>query len=152
MTRHPILFLTILLCTFCQAQKKGALVSGKVVNEEDQPLTHVSVTVLGQQKGIATSDSGTFSIKVPADRAFALLFSHSGYKTVQQNFLLNEGEQERITVQMDPGEAVLEEVIVKDNRERTETGLIRPNPKSIINLPSPLMGVESLSLPSIPSR
>jgi hypothetical protein len=143
-TRHPILLLTILLCTFCHAQKKGALVSGKVVNGEDQPLTHVSVTVLGQQKGIATSDSGTFSIKVPADRAFALLFSHSGYKTAQQNFLLNEGEQERITVQMEPGEAVLEEVIVKDNRERTETGLIRPNPKSVINLPSPLMGVESM--------
>src|SRR5207248_3617802 len=29
-------------------------------------------------------------------------------------------------------------------KERTETGLIRPNPKSVINLPSPVMGVESM--------
>src|SRR5258708_12648564 len=39
---------------------------------------------------------------------------------------------------------VLEEVIVTDQRDRKEAGLIRPNPKSVINLPSPVMGVESL--------
>ena len=31
---------------------------------------------------------------------------------------------------------VLKEVIVTDQRDRTEAGLIRPNPKTIINLPS----------------
>jgi hypothetical protein len=104
----------------------------------------VAVTILGQQKGIYTSDSGTFSLKVPADKAFALVFSHSGYKSVQQNFLLNEGEQERITIRLELSGQVLEEVIVKDQRERSEVGLIRPNPKSIINIPAPLMGVESM--------
>ncbi|HEU4901949.1 MAG TPA: TonB-dependent receptor [Flavisolibacter sp.] len=124
------------------AQKKSATVSGKVIGENETALSHVSVSILGQQKGLLTSDSGTFSIRVPADRAFALLFSYSGYKTAQQNFLLNEGEEETITVRLEPGAGALEEVIIRDQRERSEVGLIRPNPKNIINLPSPVMGVE----------
>jgi hypothetical protein len=142
--RFPVLVIILLLATVCFAQKKSATISGKVLNESENALANVAVTILGQQKGIYTSDSGTFSLKVPADKAFALVFSHSGYKSVQQNFLLNEGEQERITIRLELSGQVLEEVIVKDQRERSEVGLIRPNPKSIINIPAPLMGVESM--------
>ena len=132
----------LLFSFFSFAQKKAATVSGKVIDENETALSNVSVIVLGQQKGIRTTDSGTFSIRVPADKAFALLFSHAGYKTTQQNFLLNEGEEERLTVRLEAGAGTMEEVIIRDQRERTEVGLIRPNPKSIINLPSPVMGVE----------
>lgn len=45
---------------------------------------------------------------------------------------------------MEKSENTLQEVIVADNRDRRETGLIRPNPKTIINLPSAVTGVESL--------
>ncbi|HYO22838.1 MAG TPA: carboxypeptidase-like regulatory domain-containing protein, partial [Flavisolibacter sp.] len=140
----PLSCLFLLTSLFSFAQKKSAIVIGKVVDENEARLSVVSVVILGQQKGINTSDSGTFVLKVPADRAFALVFSHSGYKTVQQNFLLNEGEEERITIRMEAGVGTMEEVIVKDQRERAEVGLIRPNPKTIINLPSPIMGVEGL--------
>src|SRR5690349_15975470 len=140
----PILLITIFLTGFCCAQKRLAAVSGKVIDENENPLPHVSVTILGQQKGIQTSDSGNFHLSVPADRAFALVFSFSGYKSVQQNFLLSEGEDERITIRMEPGGNVLQEVTIKDQRDRTEAGLIRPNPKSVINLPSPVMGVEAM--------
>ena len=126
------------------AQKKNATVTGKIIGENEALLTGVSVSILGQQKGISSSDSGTFTIKVPADKAFALIFSYSGYKTAQQNFLLNEGENETVTVRMEAGAGTLQGVIIKDQRERSEVGLIRPNPKSIINLPSPIMGVEGM--------
>ncbi|MFL5739736.1 MAG: TonB-dependent receptor [Flavisolibacter sp.] len=142
--RLPILLITLCLTCFCSAQKKLAAVSGDVIDENENPLAHVSVTILGQQKGIQTSDSGRFHLMVPADKAFALVFSFSGYKSVQQNFLLSEGEDERITIRMEPGGNVLQEVTVRDQRDRTEAGLIRPNPKSVINLPSPVMGVEAM--------
>ena len=142
--RHPILILSLLLTSVCFAQKRTATVTGKVVDEGERPLSHVSITILGRQQGIATSDSGTFQLKVPADKAFALIFSYTGYKTTQQNFLLNEGESERVLIRLEQGTALLEEVLVKDQRERTEIGLIKPNPKSIINIPSPVMGVESM--------
>lgn len=138
------LFITILIATISFAQKKSATISGKVIDENENVLSHVSVIILGQQKGITTSDSGRFEIKVPADKAVALVFSYSGYKTVQQNFLLNEGEQESITIRLEPTSTVMENVTVTDQRDRTEVGLIKPNPKSVINLPSPIMGVEGV--------
>ena len=126
------------------AQKKPAYVSGKVLDENENPLSNVSVIILGQQKGIVTTDSGIFSLKVTADRAFAIVFSYTGFKTQQKNFLLSENEEETIVIRMEREGKTLEEVIVTDQRDRREAGLIQPNPKSVINLPSPVMGVESM--------
>lgn len=140
-------FLILLLILTTQtlfAQRKTATVSGRVVDENENPLPLVSVVILGQQKGIFTTDSGTFHLQVSADRAFALVFSHSGYKAVQQNFLLSEGEHEVVTIRLQEGSGTLENITVRDERQRTETGLIRINPKNIINLPSPVMGVEGM--------
>jgi hypothetical protein len=47
-------------------------------------------------------------------------------------------------VHIELGATELGEVVVSDNRQRREVGLIKPNPKSVINLPSPVMGVEGL--------
>ncbi len=139
-----ILTLFMFFSLLTAAQRKWATVSGKVLDEGEKALPNVSVAILGQQKGVVTTDSGTFSIRVPVDRAIALVFSYAGYKTIQQNFLLNEGEQEIIIVRMEAGGNTLQEVVVTDQRSRTEAGLIKPNPKNILNLPSPVAGVESM--------
>ncbi|MGH2553849.1 MAG: carboxypeptidase-like regulatory domain-containing protein, partial [Chitinophagaceae bacterium] len=134
----------ILSATLSFSQKKSAYVSGKVVDENENPLPNVSIVILGQSKGIVTNDSGYFRIKVSADKAFALVFSFTGRKTEQKNFLLNEDEEETVTIRLEKGEKTLQEVVVSDQRDRREAGLIRPNPKTIINLPSAITGVESL--------
>ncbi|HUR67539.1 MAG TPA: TonB-dependent receptor [Chitinophagaceae bacterium] len=134
----------LLLSALSFSQKKSAFVSGKVVDENENPLPNVTVTILGQTQGIATNDSGYFRIKVAADRAFALVFTYAGKNPEQKNFLLSENEEETISIRMEKGEKTLEEVIVTDQRERREAGLIRPNPKTILNLPSAVTGVESL--------
>lgn len=140
---HLLLFFLFLFSLPLFAQKT-ATVSGRVVDENEATLAGVSISILGQQKGITTSDSGTFRLTVPANRAFALVFTYSGYKATQRNFLLNEGEEEMVIIRLEAGTGTLQEVIIRDQRERTEVGLIRPNPKSIINLPSPVMGVEGM--------
>ena len=58
--------------------------------------------------------------------------------------MLSEEEEETITIRLEKSDNVLQEVIVRDQRDRKEAGLIRPNPKSILNLPSAVTGVESL--------
>jgi hypothetical protein len=133
-----------LLSTAAFAQKKQAFVSGKVIDENENPLANVSVSILGRQIVITTNDSGYFRMKVEAQKAFALIFSYAGRQSEQKNFLLNENEEETVTIRLEPGNAMLQEVIVSDQRDRTEVGLIRPNPKTIINLPSVVTGVESL--------
>jgi CarboxypepD_reg-like domain/TonB-dependent Receptor Plug Domain len=126
------------------AQKKAAYVSGKVLDENENALGKVTITILGRPGGITTSDSGTFNIKVPADKAFALVFTYTGYKNEQRNFILNEGEEEKIVVRMERGVKELKEVVVTDQRQRREAGLVSINPKQAINIPSPIGGIESL--------
>lgn len=145
MNRSKLLLCFFMLLTVSAwGQKKTAFVSGRVVDENENPLTHVSVTILGRQEGITTNDSGYFRLLVPAERAFALVFSFAGRNAEQRNFLLNENEEETVTIRLERGEKLLQEVIVTDQRDRREAGLIRPNPKSILNLPSVTTGVESL--------
>jgi hypothetical protein len=136
--------LCILLSLSGWAQKKSATVSGKVVDDNDRPLGGVSIIILGRQTGQLSSDSGTFLVKVPAEKAFALVFSSSGYRTEQRNFYLSDGEAERVVVRLDKSTRTLDEVVVTSQPERRETGLIRVNPRNALVIPSTIGGVESL--------
>jgi CarboxypepD_reg-like domain/TonB-dependent Receptor Plug Domain len=140
-------FLLLLsLCFFLpsSAQKKAAYISGRILDENEKPLPKVSVIILGRETGVASSDSGRFRIKVPSGKAFAIQFSYTGYKAEQRNFLLNENEEETIVVRMEKASQQLQEIIVTDERERKEAGLIKINPKDAINIPTPNGGIESL--------
>src|SRR5215510_1699421 len=108
----------LLLTLFAYSQKKYAFVSGKVLDENENPLPKVSVVILGKQSGIVTSDSGTFRLKVTPNRAFAIQFTYTGYKIEQRNFLLNENEEEVITVKMERGATVLPGVTISNQRDR----------------------------------
>lgn len=126
------------------SQKKMAWVSGKTIDENEKPLSHVSIVILGRSGGLITNDSGYFRIKVPADRSFALAFSYSGYSDIQKNFYLSDGEEEKVTVQMEIGGKTMETVVVSDEKERTQVGLTKINPKNALTLPSTTGGVEAL--------
>ncbi|HTI08762.1 MAG TPA: carboxypeptidase-like regulatory domain-containing protein [Puia sp.] len=139
-----LLIPSLLLFQTALAQKKPAFVSGKILDENEAALPGVSVVLLGRQSGIITTDSGTFRIKVPSEKAFALVFSFTGYKTEQRNFLLNEKEEEHIVIRMERGARQLQEVVVSDQREKGEAGLVKLNPKNAINIPAPIGGIESL--------
>jgi len=139
-----VALLTLLFLQSALAQKRSAYISGKLLDENERPLPGTSVTILGRTAGVLTTDSGTFRIKVPADKAFALVFSYAGYKTEQRNFLLNENEEERIVVRMERGARQLQEVVISDSRDSREAGLVKINPKNAINIPTPTGGIESL--------
>ncbi|MES2777525.1 MAG: carboxypeptidase-like regulatory domain-containing protein [Bacteroidota bacterium] len=127
------------------AQKKTATISGLVVDEQDKPMAKVSVGILGKQAAVSTTnDSGKFSITVPSGKAVALVFSYSGYNQQQTNFYLVNGEEETITIQMVKGSFILQDVVVTNKAERTQTGLIKINPKLALNNPTPLSSIESM--------
>src|SRR5688572_17265590 len=138
-----LFFLSFLGSHHLLAQKKPATISGKIVDENDKPMGGVSVIILGRQSGIQSSDSGSFQLKVPSGKAFALQFSYTGYSTQQRSFLLNEQESESIVIRMEKGTGSLDAVIITDQRQRREAGLVVINPKHAINIPSPTGGIES---------
>lgn len=136
--------LLLLLTVSLFSQTKFAWITGRVVDENDKPIAGVSIVILGRQNGLTSSDSGTFRIKVPAGRSFALIFTSAGYNETQKNFYLSEGEEERTTVQMERGNQTLQTVEVSTGKERTETGLVKINPKNAITMPSTTGGIEAV--------
>jgi carboxypeptidase-like protein/TonB-dependent receptor-like protein len=125
-------------------QKKIAYVSGKIIDENENPVVGATVTILGKENGILTTDSGSYRIKVPAEKAFALVFSHTDFHDIQKNFYLSEGEEEQVTVRLLRNSKTLETVVIRNDQERNETGLIKINPKSAVTLPGATGGVEGL--------
>ncbi len=138
-------FIFLLFSTLASfSQKKSAYVSGKVIDENEDPVPAVTITILGKQQGIVSSDSGTFHLQVPPEKAFALVFTHSGFNEAQKNFNLSPGEEEHITVRLMRTSKTLQTVVVSPDKERKETGLIKINPKNAAMLPSATGGVEGL--------
>ncbi len=126
------------------AQKQPSQVSGVVLDENDKPLAKVSVGILGRDKGSVSNDSGYFVIQVPARMPIALVFSFTGYRPIQRNFNLAEGEQENVTIKLERIQSRLDDVLVSDNRSRTEAGRINIDPAKALLNPSPLGNIESL--------
>lgn len=141
-----LLLLTFLVFagTVSLAQKNTASISGKVFDEEGKPINGVSIIILGRINGITTGDSGIFRMAVPAEKPFALIFSHSGFSDQQKNFLLSPGEEERVSILLLRNSKTLQTVVVTNDKERTETGLIKINPKNAAILPGATGGVEGL--------
>ncbi len=126
------------------AQKKTATISGKVVDENDLPLSNVSVQILSKDIGTTTNDSGFFKIQIPANHAVALVFSYTGYKNAQKNYFINPGERRTLTVKLQPSANTLKTVVVKGNSERRQAGLINIDASRALVNPSPVSGIESL--------
>lgn len=141
---RSFILICLLIPLLSHAQQRSAIVTGKVLDENENPVRKASVVVLGRTTGIATNDSGFFRMRVPANKAFALIFSFTGYKTVQRNFLLSEKEQENIVIRLERGLKDMEAVTVTDQRQRREAGMILLNPKNALHIPSPTGGIESL--------
>ena len=137
-------FLFSFISTFALAQNNSAIINGSIIDENENPLSNVSIVILGKEKGIVSSDSGRFSLKVTAGKSFALTFTHTGYKNVQKNFLLSAGEKESVIIKMTHSANTMESIIITDDRERKENGLVKINPKNALTLPSTTGGVEAL--------
>ena len=103
----------LLASVFTVAQKKSATVSGKILDDNENPLAKVSVVILGRTTGVITNDSGLFTLKVPADKAFALVFTYTSYRTEQRNFYLNENEKETVVIRLERSGVELQEVTEK---------------------------------------
>jgi len=104
------------------------------------------VTILVRQSGIIHFGTpGSFRIRVPAEKAIALLFSFTGYKTEQRNF--STERKRRRTHRRPAGKR--ENGPCRKSSSRTSGKAMRQdwlrlNPKYAINIPSPTGGIESL--------
>lgn len=111
-------FLIVVVFSICSvASLMAQSISGKVVDEKNNPLPYVSVVLQSVHDssyvgGVATNTEGLFSIPVKADTDYSLLVSYVGYETVNKTCKVGDVG----TIVMNEDAMMLEEVSVIASR------------------------------------
>jgi TonB-dependent starch-binding outer membrane protein SusC len=122
-------------------------ISGKVTDEENQPLPGVNVVVKGTSNGTVTDSDGMYNLSVPDDERDAILvFSFIGYRTIEELI----GGRTNIDVALPPDVQTLGEVIVVGygtQKKSDVTGAITTiDSKTFSEIPSANIGLALRSL------
>ncbi|MBP6387371.1 MAG: carboxypeptidase-like regulatory domain-containing protein, partial [Pseudarcicella sp.] len=83
-------------------------VSGKVVDENNNPLPGTSVTIKGSNRGTSTNAAGEYSLSIPEEGNAILVASFIGYKSQE----IMVGKRTSINISMSPNDGSLDEVVV----------------------------------------
>ncbi len=123
-----------------------AYISGKIVNENDMPITGVTVQMLNKQRQTISDSTGFFRIQfVPNRQPVALLYTFVGYSSVQKSYLIAAGKEERVVIRMKTSIEQLKDVVVKDDRfKRGNAGEVAIDASKALLNPSPISSIESL--------
>ena len=110
-----ILFIGLQIATF--AQSTGSI-SGAVVDKQSQlPLANVSVVLEGTNKGTTTDEAGKFRLLGIDVKTYNIVFTISGYKKLTlYNIVVNVGNENYFSVELEPASEDLKEVVVKVNK------------------------------------
>ena len=116
--RHYIYLVLIFVSTAVEA--KTFIVSGKVIDESNEPMEFVSVRISGTMSGALTNEKGLFSIETPSRDTAEVVISYLGYETVKRRLIEPEGEI-KLNVRLYQKDRSLDEVSVREFRKQTST-------------------------------
>lgn len=106
----PILSM-LLLCAFCPHNVSATMITGKVIDENRQPVPFASVYIMGTTTGTTTNIEGSYSLDLKPG-TYELVFKFIGYKQHTEN--LQVGTQRiELNVQLVPELVNLKEVTIK---------------------------------------
>ena len=129
-----VLVLPMCVCLSVSYAQEATTITGRVVDENNEPLPGVSVQLEGTTTGTITDVSGEYSLNVSRN-ASALLFSFIGYETQE----IPIGNSSVIDVTLKPDVALLEEVVVvgygEQSRETLTTAISKLDNQVLENIP-----------------
>ena len=122
--KHIIAVLTLMLVATLTASAQSFTLTGRVVDEEQNPIELATVSCLEQGKVAMTNLKGEFSITLASADSVVVKFSMIGYNARKRLFRNPRGKQ-RIEIVL-PSMAALGEIVVTEKRRQT-TGTERPD-------------------------
>lgn len=114
-------FLLLSICLFyflpVNAQQSGSI-TGIVLDKTVQlPISNVSIQLQDTQIGTISDSSGKFRLMNIPVKTYNVLVSAVGYKTFTlYNIVVNSGNENTFTIELEPDASVLKEVVVKANK------------------------------------
>ncbi|MDR9418184.1 TonB-dependent receptor domain-containing protein [Gracilimonas sp.] len=115
----------ILLLTFMGAKnasaQEAASISGYVTDSESgETLISASVGFLELNRGAATNSLGYYTITNIKPGTYTIVGTYVGYETFRQQITLEEGQNIRLDIELDPQSVQLGEIEVRSFREEQE--------------------------------
>lgn len=129
--KHIIAVLTLMLVATLTASAQSFTLTGRVVDEEQNPIELATVSCLVQGKVAMTNLKGEFSITLASADSVVVKFSMIGYNARKRLFRNPRGKQ-RIEIVL-PSMAALGEIVVTEKRRQT-TGTERLDIKDMKGL------------------
>ena len=125
--------LFILLTSESFSQSNNATLTGKVVDENGQPLELVNIALRDYPIGTSSNRRGEFLLRIPARREVTIVFSSMGFVTSERT--IEAGPEERVTIEVKLLRSTTEigEINVTENR-RSRSGMDRIDPRLTNNL------------------
>ncbi|MDQ2753035.1 MAG: SusC/RagA family TonB-linked outer membrane protein, partial [Bacteroidota bacterium] len=105
--KKVLLLLSAWLCFLCQLSAQSRVITGKVLDERNNPVGNVSVVVKGTTKGTTTNETGDFTLTV-SSTATTLVLTSVNYATTEVDITRNTSP----TIKLQPTTGSLNEVVV----------------------------------------
>lgn len=129
-----------------------AIVEGKVVDENNNPVELANVAIIGESGGTTTDKKGQYKLEVPANKEVEIAVTFVGFTDNKNKVNLKPGEVKKVNVRLESSTTNLPGFEVRDEQLRTQS-MVRLNPKDASLAPSLGEGVADIikTLPGVSS-
>ena len=118
MKSRYIIFFLLFLVSFLPSLYAQTQISGKITDEENQPVFLANVAVKGMNLGTMTDENGVFNLRVPSGTSLEVIVSCVGFKTRVFNLRLETSEIRELNLNLEKDITELDEVSVSVRQER----------------------------------
>ena len=115
-------FLLFFVLSSAAVFAQTGVISGKVLDETNQPLPGTTITIKGTQKSTATDANGTFRITGVPNGTVTLVISFIGYNQIEK--IVNVAGNVSVNIALSPNAKDLNEVVVVGYGTQTKKDLV----------------------------
>ncbi|WP_231426402.1 TonB-dependent receptor [Pedobacter sp. Leaf250] len=114
-------FLYLFICPVSDTfgQTSNLLITGKVVNQQDEQLSGVTVSLKTLDLSASTDEHGNFKLLLSQAGKFKLFFSAVGYKSISRNIDTQKSDAEHLQIVMESSSDELQQVEILGRKEST---------------------------------
>ncbi len=149
--------LLLILISFFQnpvlSQVPQSRLYGNITDEEGEALPLANISISGTPLGTVSNRNGEYSFHVPSGRELTVVVTMIGYKTEQEVFIAEQGENKQLDFALELTTERITEVLIYRQKER-EGSLVKLDARSLEVMPATVNGIENLlkTMPGVSGR
>ena len=123
-------FFIFLLCVSAinaNAQTSNATLFGRITNTTGNPIELVSVSLRDYPFGTTSKRNGAYLLRIPSKRTVTVVFSFTGYETIEKELNLEPEQNIEFDVVMTEKSESIDEITVL-NRQQNTGNMVRIDP------------------------